>query len=230
MIPSTNDALERLLEQRRRDDRADLVAAAVAEQRVADGRGGVVDQQRGDGGDARTPAEGEPEHARRLRLPAVDPQQRGHDHGDGHQRGDDPDQLGDQPDLGGGDREQGKPTTGEHHQARSPARGRSAVAECADAAAEQGARPPYRRPQPPSTRNPPPTRESRRAPASLALSTPSYVFRYTPGGHETNSQVPNARLAGRRETRRGGSVLAAASAAGACVVAVGGQELAYRAA
>jgi hypothetical protein len=85
----------------------------VAEERVPDGGCRVVDEERGDRGDAGPPPEREPEHARGLGLPAVDPEQRGHDRPDGHECGHDPHQLREEPDTGRGHREEREPTGGE---------------------------------------------------------------------------------------------------------------------
>ena len=75
-------ALQALLDDRGDHRGADHVAAAPAEQHVDGERRAGVDDQRAERGEAGAPEERDEQQARRLGLPAVDPQECGHDRAD----------------------------------------------------------------------------------------------------------------------------------------------------
>ena len=76
--PTRNAPFSALLDDRGDHGGADDVAAAPAEQHVDGERGAGVDDQRAERGEAGAPQERDEQQARRLGLPAVDPQERGH--------------------------------------------------------------------------------------------------------------------------------------------------------
>ena len=117
-------ALQCLLRQRRHDQYGRARVSPGVPDRLE--RGGV-DGERPERGDPRPPREGEREQGRRLRLVAVEPQERGDDGDDGdrreHRAGDEAEDAGDAGDLG--DREQPAPAGDDDE--RRPRRGRRAA-------------------------------------------------------------------------------------------------------
>ena len=115
--PDDERALDELLDQRGRDHRADHVALAAPEQQLGgDDRAGV-DDHRDERRQPGTPEERREQQPRGLGLEPVDPEERRHDRGHGHQREHHADDDADDTDLGARQSDRHEPAHAEHDQA-----------------------------------------------------------------------------------------------------------------